>query len=306
MSAVDWSEGTPVHDVRLPAREDALRRWLLPPTNAWAGYAKYTLLTSLGERSVVAELPDVEALDAVYRARAAGRRVAGAGLPADTLWIVDMRGAASIAFGVGLSSAPPSGAPPSVSLVPTFNNWPAENELVPAEETLAALVTMSPSAPVDGVDGGMPVFLLDAWRMAYRSDETSDDTYDNRYMLSPGDLPDVATLRAHGIRRVLYVVENLDDTSIEEDDVHSMFLEYKTQGLDLAMVDLEVMSSASVATVWDDLFARWALVVEPRVTLVDEPSFYVRARGGFGGILARPFAGGWGHGGHYGMHGGGG
>ncbi len=240
------------------------------------------------------------------RARFAGERAAAAGLPPDTLFIVDMRGAASIAFGTSLSSPRTSGGSPSVSLVPTFNNWPAKNELVPAEETLAALVTMSPSVPEDGADGGVPVFLLDAWRMAYRSEEPDDDTYDNRYLLSPGDLPDVATLRARGIRRVLYVVESLGETSVEEDDLHSVFLEYRAQGLDLAMVDLAMVASWSASTAWDELFAEWTLPVEPRATLVDEPSFYVRARGGFGGILARPFVGGWGHGAHHGMRGAGG
>ncbi len=306
MSAADWSEAAPVLDVQLPAREDALRRWLLPPANAWAGFAKYTLLTALAERSTVAALPDVEALDDVHRARTAGRRVAAAGLPTDTLWVVDLRGAASVAFGTALSSSAFAGASAPVTLVPTFNNWPAQNELVPAEETLAALVSMPPSPASDHFDGGSPVFLLDAWRMAFRSEEPDDDAYDNRYLLSPADLPDAATLRARGIRRVLYVVTSLDETSVEEDDLNPMFLEYRAAGIGLAMVDLDLLAGSSASTVWDDVFVDRALVVEPRVTIVDEPSFYVRARGGFGGILARPFSGGWGHGGHHGMHGAGG
>ena len=305
-SAADWSDAPPLHAVQLPAREDALRRWLVPPTNAWAGYAKYTLLTALAEQSFVAELPDVEVLDDVYRARAAGRRVAAAGMPTDTLWVVDLRGAASVAFGAALANAAFARASASVTLVPTFNNWPAQNELVPAEETLAALVSMSPSPAQDGLDAGSPVFLLDAWRMAFRSEEPDDDVYDNRYFLSPADLPDVATLRARGIRRVLYVVTSVDETSIEEDDLNPMFLEYRAAGIGLAMVDLGLLAASSASTVWDDVFADRALLVEPRLTIVDEPSFYVRARGGFGGILARPFSRGGGFGGHHGMHGAGG
>ena len=302
MSAADWLGAPPVHDVELPASGDALRRWLLPPANAWAGYAKYTLLTALGETQQIAELPDIETLDDVHRARAAGRRLGAAGLPADTLLVVDMRGAASVAFGAALSNAARGG----VSLVPTFNNWPAQNEIVPAEETLAALVSMSPSPSQDGADGGPPVFLLDAWRMAFRAEEPDDEAYDNRYLLSPGDLPDPATLRALGIRRVLYVVESVDDTSVEEDDLNPMFLDYRAAGVSLAMVDLDILAASSASTVWDDVFANRALLVEERVTIVDEPSFYVRARGGFGGILARPFGRGWAHGGHHGMHGAGG
>lgn len=321
MTAADWSAVPPAHDVQLPSREDALRRWLLPPTNAWAGYAKYTLLTALGERSTVAGLPDIEALDDVHRARAAAVRVAAAGLPADTLWIVDLRGAASVTFGVTLSRAPQAALAPSVALVPTFNNWPAQNELVPAEETLAALVSMSPALPQDDALGGAPVFLLDAWRMAFRSEEPDDDTYDNRYLLSPADLPDVSTLRTRGIRRVLYVVADLEDTNVEEDNLHPVFFEYRAAGIGVAMVDLNLLAASSPSTVWDDVFAEHALSIEPRVTIVDEPSFYVRARGGFGGIHARPLSpgwssrgwgsrgwgsAGWGHGGPHGAHGAGG
>jgi hypothetical protein len=72
-----------------------------------------------------------------------------------------------------------------VSLVTTFNNWPADNELVPAEETLAALVTMQPNLGADDEAGACPVFLLDAWRLAYRDDEINDEVTDNRYMLTP-------------------------------------------------------------------------------------------------------------------------
>ncbi|HZU85504.1 MAG TPA: hypothetical protein VE987_21385, partial [Polyangiaceae bacterium] len=128
----------------LPPRSEALRRWQLPPDDPWAPFAKYTLLASLDESPRPAELPRFDALDDVQRARAAGERAGAAGLPPDTLWIVDMRGAASVAFGAALSQADATG---SISLVPTFNNWPAADEMVPAEETLAALASASPAPP---------------------------------------------------------------------------------------------------------------------------------------------------------------
>jgi hypothetical protein len=296
-----------VRDIQLPAQADALRRWQIPPGDPWAPYAKYTLLTALDSAPTQVELPDVQSLDEVRSAENAARQVAGAGLPSDTLWVVDLRGAASVAFGVTLSRT----ALEPVRLVPTFNNWPATDELVPAEETLAALTSMIPQAPEDVGPGARPVFLLDAWRLAYRFDDPGEDTYDNRYILTPSDLPDADTLRARGFRRVVYLVTSLDDTSVEEDDVHAAFLAWQRAGIHIAMVDLAKFEQPMVAYRWDDLWVDDPLWIEPRVTLVEEPSFYLRARGGFGGLHARPspvhMGGGWsGHGGYAAGHGGGG
>jgi hypothetical protein len=276
---------------------------MLPATSPWSGYAKYTLLTALEEAPAVADLPDLEALDEVRHARAAGARVAMHGLPDGVLWVADMRGAASVAFGNALASVSPGGA---VSLVPTFNNWPAPNELVPAEETLAAMLAMLPTWQTEGGRGTQPVFLLDAWRMAYRSDETDDSVYDNRYLLSPGDLPDAATLRNNGLWRVVYLVSNLDEVNVEEDDLHPVFLAWQAAGIQVVMIDLATLERSLDPAQWDDLFVKRALAVTPRVTILDEPSFYMRARGGFGGIHARPFRMGSGYGGWHGAHGAGG
>jgi hypothetical protein len=293
--------------IELPSRDETLRRWQLPPNDPWAPYAKYTLLSAMDPSRQDVTLPDVMSLDDVRRAYEAGRRVGAAGIPPDIMLVVDLRGAASVAFGVGLSAA----ARQPVSLGPTFNNWPAQDELVPAEETLAALATLSPRV-ADG-DGGptTPVFLLDSWRLAYRYDDPGDETYDNRYVLSSSDLPDIATLRARGIQRVAYVVESLDDTGVEEDDVHAPFLDWERWGVPIAMVDLDLLDRPTRLD-WDELFADDELVVRPRLTLLDDPLFYLRARGGFGGIYARPspiFVGGvWttGGGGGWSWRGGGG
>jgi hypothetical protein len=291
--------------IDLPARADVLGRWQLPPSDPWAAYAKYTLLSALDENRQRVELPIVDALAEVQRAATAGVRLAQDGLPPDTLWIVDMRGAASVAFGVAVSRH----ASESVSLIPTFNNWPAENELVPAEETLAALATMAPRLPLLETDGETeasthPLFLLDAWRLAYRDEEPGDDTYDNRYILTPSDLPDVGVLRAHGIRRVVYVVESLDEASMEEDDVHAAFVDYQNAGLLVAIMDLDALEQPIAPERWDEEFAGCVLEVRPRITIVEQPGFYIRARGGFGGVRAGPSPGFGGFGG--GWHGGGG
>jgi hypothetical protein len=310
VSVAYWSQAPEAHETVLPAQADALRRWQLPPGDPWAGYAKYTLLTSLDAQSRQVELPDVATLPEVQRASAAGQRIGAGGLPRDTLWVVDMRGPASVAFGAALSQA----AREPVTLVPTFNNWPAEDELVPAEETLAALAAYAPRSG-EGIPGARPVFLLDSWRLAYRFDEPGEDTYDNRYILSSSDLPDVDTLRAQGIRRVVYVVLSLDDTAVEEDDLHAAFLAWERAGIPIAMVDLARFEQPMTVAEWDGVWIDDPLVVEPRLTLIEQPGFYARARGGFGGVRARPSplygGGGWTfHGGYSGAgghgHGGGG
>lgn len=302
-----WAEEPGLRATTLPSRDEVMRRWQLPPGDPWAPYAKYTLVSaidSMAGSNIV--LPDVDSLDDVQRARAAAMRVAHEGLPPGTLFVVDMRGAASVAFGMTLSQATDG----RVTLVPTFNNWPADDELVPAEETLAAMATMAPHVHPDA-DGTTPVFLLDSWRLAYRFDSPGDDTYDNRYILTTSDLPDAATLRARGIVRVVYVVQSLDEATVEEDDLHAGFMDWQTAGIRLAMVDLDVLERPLPPQGWDAVFEEEELLVQPRVIVLDDPGFYVRAQGGFGGIHARPyvFHGGRGwifHGGWGGHHGGGG
>jgi hypothetical protein len=241
----------------------------------------------MGDR---ATLPDVQTLDVVASAERAAWNVARAGLPEDTLWVLDLRGAASCAFAARLSrqSAEP------VAAVVTFNNWPAEDSLVPADETLAGLLAFPPKlAPADA-KVAHPVFLLDSWRLAFRFDTPGDAVYDNRYMLMPGDLPDAATLRSQGITRVVYVVEDLDDAEVEEDDLNATFRAWQSAGLGMHLVDLAFLAElpgppeGSWRADWSRLLAPQAYTVRERYTLVEDPIFYGRARAGFGFAFGRP------------------
>lgn len=307
-----WAvEMAPAQTVVLPSYQEAAARWQLPPQSPWAPYQKMTLLSSLGAQHV-AMLPDVQSLEVVGRAESAGARVAAAGLPADTMWVVDLRGAASVAFGAQISR----GAHEPVAPVLTFNNWPAENELVPAEETLAALATFYP-APIGTVDASAarPIFMLDSWRLAYRDEAIDDLATDNRYLIQGSDLPDPETLRARGISRVIYVVESVDDAATEEDDLHEIFAAYQRAGVQIFMVDLDWLARPLTPRVWyTDELRTCGYVVQPRVTIVGDARFYSRSRGGFGGIHGAPFGAhhahvipGGGHaysGGHHGSAGG--
>lgn len=293
---------TPQRWFAVPSKAEVMQRWTLPRDDPWATYCKYTLMASLGETARQAFLPDVETLVAVQRARDAGQGLGDAGLPPRTAWIVDLRGAASVAFGAAVTGSLNAGA---ASLVPTFNNWPAPNEVVPAEETLAALATMTPLARTEEA-ARIPIFLLDAWRLAHRYDEPEDDAYDNRYVLTSSDLPDAATLRARGFDQVVYVVDSLAQTTVEEDDLNPIFRSYEAAGIRIAMVDLHDLLGTPDVDPWGRIFVVRDLRVEPRETILSGPSFYVRARGGFGGIRARPSVIAIGHGGGAWWHGGGG
>ena len=303
--SVSVQYGNDVPDLRamyLPTAQSVSEAWQLAPTDSWAPYQKMTLVSSLDTSATTGSLPDVRALEVVQTASAAGERV-GARLPPRTAWVVDLRGAASVAFGANLSTH----ATAPVSCVLTFNNWPADDEMVPAEETLSSLLTFRPASPLAQsaqATHSVPVFLLDAWRLAYRTDEVPDDTMDNRYMLTSADLPDAAALRAQGIDRLVYVVESLDDSAVEEDDLHEIFLAYQAAGIFLSMVDLAWINgqdSGGTAPV-DIIDERYT--VEPRITIVTDFNFYRRAHGGFGGIHGVPSGHGWGGGFSFG-HGGG-
>lgn len=291
VSVAFWAEDVPAgRDVSLPRSQDLARAWQVPAEIPWSRWQKGTLMASVDPMGSTANLPDVRTLEIVGQATAAAENVARGGLPADTLWLVDLRGAASCAFAAAITRASKEPIAPIV----TFNNWPAENGLVPADETLAGLLAFPPKLPPPEAQDAHPMFLLDSWRLAFRFDSPDADTYDNRYMLMPGDLPDAASLHARGITRVVYVVEDLDDAEVEEDDLHESFRAWQAAGLGIHMVDLDFLAKvpAPVDGAWRvDWAARLAPQthwVRERYTLVHDPFFYARARAGFGVVYGWP------------------
>lgn len=282
VSVAYWADDVPpVRAFVLPTFEVLRAKWQLPPEIVWSRYGKLTLMTSIeGAAGQTRDLPDVDALDVVHDAEQAAVALGKVMPGVDVMWFVDLRGAASVAFGSTLSQQ--SQAP--VAPVLTFNNWPADNEMVPAEETLAALLRFTPKLPAPGSFGARPVFLFDAWRLAYRDDTPEDDTVDNRYALGPADLPAPEVLLTRGVKRVMYVVEDLDETEREEDDLHLTLRAYLDAGIEVYLVDLAWLSALKSWTVPD----AQRLLIPKRTTLLEDPAFYKRAHGGFGGIHARP------------------
>jgi hypothetical protein len=202
------------------------------------------------------------------------------------MWVVDLPGAASVAFAAALSVSISDMSLQPIAPILTFNNWPAANELIPAEETLSALVAMQPRTP-SAEEYAVPVFLLDAWRLAYSDVEPAPQAFDNRYMLTASDMPDGATLLARGISQVLYVVDDLASTPTEEDDLQQIFLSYQALGVQVVMVDLAWLRSLAGPPRWEERLGPRVLYIDPaRLTVCVDPRFYRRSHGGFGGVHA--------------------
>src|SRR5437868_6178839 len=83
---------------------DVASWWQLPEGVTWQSFEKLTLVSALdGWKGK--PLPDVRDLAVVKRAAAAGANAARLCSSAGTIWIVDMRGAGSVAFGQAMSRA---------------------------------------------------------------------------------------------------------------------------------------------------------------------------------------------------------
>jgi hypothetical protein len=291
MSVSYYTEPVPdAITVQLPPRHQAMERWLLPPDQPWAPWTKATLLSALDEEPppVPQALPDIRLLEVVHRAEAAALAVARNGIPPHSLWLSDLRGAASVAFVATLSARTP------VAPVLTFNNWPAADEVIPTEETLAALVMYSPTLP-QAAAPATPVFALDAWRLAFADDDIADAT-DNRYVLSPSDFPNAGQLAALGVTQVVYLVEEWSAEEVEEDDLHDVFAAWAEAGVAITVLDLRTLTGEPHLQTYVETHRYFPV---PRVTIVEGDWLHRRSPGGFGGHVGPP-----GPSGHWGGRGG--
>jgi len=128
--------------------------------------------------------------------------------------------AASVAFWSDACRGPRA---ESVSPVLTFNNWPARERDDPGGgDACPALLTMAPSARVDhrrrarSTRTRLPARCL-APGLSLRHGRRRRHRQPT-YMLNPSDCRPSTCFRTRGIRRVVYVVESLDDSAMEEDE----------------------------------------------------------------------------------------
>jgi len=84
--------------------------------------------------------------------------------------------------------------------------WPHAHAVLPVEDLLGTLIAVSPHLRQPKTASNV-VFVVDAERQKSIRRSTSDARVDNRYSLSAADLPDLATLRRAGVRRVVRLVQ---------------------------------------------------------------------------------------------------
>ena len=190
------------------------------------------------------------------------------------MWVVDLRGAASVAFGATLSQrlARP------VAPVMTFNNWPADCEVVPAEQTLAALVAMRPRRSRRA-----------RWRRRPSSSSTpgaspsaTRSRTSTRSTTATSSSPRTSPTRPRSAPRASTRSSTSSRIAIgrgEEDDFHEVAQAYQAAGLGIALADFRGALRALPEPapdrpdeVWAGCFDRWSFTVGARSTVFDDPA----------------------------------
>jgi hypothetical protein len=202
-----------------------------PKSPEWMPFFVPTLIQSLQYGTLRGQLvpvftPDMQASyergQTIARDFIANSQNAGA-----TAFIVDIPGRESVAFGAGMAE--------QGRTITTFDNFPHPLGVAPSHETLAAMLYYAgeieaKQAKVSGA--APPVFLLDSRRLTPYVDE--DVQFDNRYLAA---LPSASKLRERGIQSIVYITP--DRSRREElDDLNEEFVDYKKQGLNVAMLPL--------------------------------------------------------------------
>lgn len=212
----------------------------LSPANAkYKPYFTPTLFqspTALPRKSIEGQSPTVPLADALVPILTGSMNDAykqGGGLAnlfkgknAATAVVVDMPGPDAVAFAAGAAEV--------LDPVFTFDNWPHPVGVVKAHMTLAAAAYYQPrfaKTRAARPANALPIFVLDATRLAAYSDETKQ--FDNRYVAK---LPPAAQLKEMGIKRVLYVLPQASARLIELDDLNADFVEYEKAGVDVKIV----------------------------------------------------------------------
>ncbi len=195
-------------------------------------------------------------------------------LRTDQAWIVDLDGALAVRFGLALALA---GWRP----VPLFNGIPDPEEIVPTIPVLKALVEHRPALsalrlPADAP----PAFLLDHRRMRPTRPTRVPGAFDNRWQLTPQDLPSAARLQQAGITTVMLLASTIGD------DLAHALLRWQQAGLRIERTDPD-SGITQPTTVYPPPWYRswwWRFLV----TL----GLRAHAGGGFGARVPEPSSGG--------------
>jgi hypothetical protein len=203
----------------LPARADLLPYYVPTLFQATIGP---------GNERLRAQLAPVRtaAMDADFARGAALRELfEEAGWPTDIAIIVDVAGPSAVAIAAALSDR--------FDPVFTFADWPHPRGVVPAQDTLGAVLTYLPlfaRGRSERPTNAPPLFVLDANRLADYVDDAAQ--FDNRYLVR---LPAPEQLAALGVRHVMYV--NADGAA-ELADLNEALVALGAHGIDVRTVAL--------------------------------------------------------------------
>lgn len=201
-----------------------------PSSATWQPFFVPTLLQSLGQNTLRNQVQPFNSNDMreTYE-RAAGLKelISQASNNAQTLIISDLPGPSSIALGAALAD--------TNDIIPTFDNWPHPLGVVPAHETLGAMLYYASEIEEQKkkLKADAPaVLLLDNRRLAAYRDEESQ--FDNRYLAK---IPPIDQLKQRGVENILYIVR--DEQQREElDDLNDEFVEFEKNNIGVRMLRL--------------------------------------------------------------------
>jgi hypothetical protein len=212
-----WRTGLPELAEQLSPRDGRLQPFYVP-----------TLFQSLASpnsgdlREQLVPLHTITMAEAYRKAVALGELVSGGDAPDDLAVIIDMPGPEAVAAASALARV--------MTPVFGFGNWPHPVGVVPAHQTLAAVLYYLPElrrAAELRPRSARPLFVLDSNRLLPYSDASS--AFDNRYVAR---LPGASDLAGLGIRRILYVRPNGSPRE-ELDDLNDDFVAYRNAGIDV-------------------------------------------------------------------------
>lgn len=201
-----------------------------PATEVWRPYFVPTLLQSLGQPSLNEQMRLIHnpEMTTAYK-QAGGLRELLAQTPdaARTVLIADLPGPMAVAVGAAMADV--------ATLVPVFDNWPHPLGVVPAHETLGAMIYYAHEIEEKRTRVGAnapALLLLDSRRLAPYSD--ADQQFDNRWMAR---VPPAAELRRRNIDQVIYLVRD-ESQSEELDDLNDEFVDWQKNGINVRMLRL--------------------------------------------------------------------
>jgi hypothetical protein len=187
-------------------------------------------------RSLITPVHTAEMDTAFGRARAVLSLFAQVGFPTDTMVILDLPGADSVAAAAAMSAR--------FDPIFGFGNWPHPLGVVPAQETLAAALYYQPlfaRTRAQRKPGSPPVLVLDANRLEPYED--ADNQFDNRYMAK---IPSAAGLHTIGITHVLYVTPDGEHPA-ELDDLNESFIELEQAGIEVRVLGMSEIERSNEA-----------------------------------------------------------